>query len=358
MKEAIVAAGPKVTLQDVPIPKPNADQVLIKVVYSGSNPKDWKRPQLGEPHNSGDDISGVVEAVGENVVEFKKGDRVAAFHEMMAPSGSFAEYALAWDYTTFHLPKKTTFEEGATIPLAAMTAAIGLYMRLGLPEPWHATTTQTPLIVYGASGAVGAYAIKLAQASNIHPIIAIAGRAQDFVEKLIDRSKGDTIIDYRKGDDAVVSGIQDALKKAGAKEVHHAFDAVSEHNSFQNISKVLAPQGSKITLVLPGKDYSAIPENIKHSTTMVGSVHMDVEPDSYKGKAGIKTGGKEFGYVFFRLFSRGLQQGWFTPHPHEVVPGGLNGVEKALSNLKNGVNSATKYVFKIEDTTGAGESKM
>jgi hypothetical protein len=111
MKEAIVAKGPKVTIHDVPIPKPNADQILIKVIYSGSNPKDWKRPQIGEPHNSGDDIAGIVEAVGENVVEFKKGDRVAAFHEMMAPSGSFAEYALAWDYTTFHLPKKTSFEE-------------------------------------------------------------------------------------------------------------------------------------------------------------------------------------------------------------------------------------------------------
>lgn len=148
----------------------------------------------------------------------------------------------------------------------------------------------------------------------------------------------------------MVSGIKDALKKAGASELHYAFDAVSEHNSFQNLSQVLAKQGSKITLVLPGKDYSAIPAHIQHSTTMVGTVHMDVSPDSAKGKAGIKTGGKEFGFVFFRLFARGLQQGWFKPHPHEVIPGGLNGVEKGLSNLKNGVNSATKYVFKIEDT--------
>ncbi|PMD64369.1 GroES-like protein [Hyaloscypha bicolor E] len=111
MKEAIVAKGPKVTIHDVPIPKPGTSQVLIKVVYSGSNPKDWKRPQIGDPHNSGDDIAGIVEAVGNGVLEFKKGDRVAAFHEMMAPHGSFAEYAIAWDYTTFHLPEKTSFEE-------------------------------------------------------------------------------------------------------------------------------------------------------------------------------------------------------------------------------------------------------
>ena len=111
MKEAIVAKGPKVSIHDTPVPTPNADQVLIKVIFSGSNPKDWKRPDMGEPHNSGDDISGIVEAVGENVTEFKKGDRVAAFHEMMTPHGSFAEYAIAWAYATFHLPKRTSFEE-------------------------------------------------------------------------------------------------------------------------------------------------------------------------------------------------------------------------------------------------------
>jgi NADPH2:quinone reductase len=184
--------------------------------------------------------------------------------------------------------------------------------------------------------------------SNIHPIIAISGRGEAFVETLIDRKKGDAIVDYRKGDSAVVTGIQEALKNAGAKDVYYAFDAVSEHNSFQNISQVLSKQNSKITLVLPGKDYSAIPDYIKKSTTTVGSVHIN--PSESKAKAGIVTGGKEFGYVYFRLFSRGLQQGWFSGHPHEVVPGGLNGIEKALSNLKDGVNSATKYVFKIEDT--------
>lgn len=116
MKEAIVAKGPKVSIHDVPVPKPNADQVLIKVIYSGSNPKDWKIPESGDPQNSGDDIAGIVEAVGENVTEFKKGDRVAAFHEMFTPGGSFAEYAIAWDHTTFHLPKKISFEEVSGYP--------------------------------------------------------------------------------------------------------------------------------------------------------------------------------------------------------------------------------------------------
>lgn len=62
------------------------------------------------PMNQGDDISGIVHEVGAEVTEFKKGDRVAAFHEMMTPGGSYAEYGLSWDHTTFHLPETTSFE--------------------------------------------------------------------------------------------------------------------------------------------------------------------------------------------------------------------------------------------------------
>jgi NADPH:quinone reductase-like Zn-dependent oxidoreductase len=52
-----------------------------------------------------------MEAVGADVTEFRPGDRVAALHEMMAPGGSYAEYGLAWDFATFHLPSNISFEE-------------------------------------------------------------------------------------------------------------------------------------------------------------------------------------------------------------------------------------------------------
>lgn len=85
MKEVINLAGPTVKIIDGPIPEPNDDQVLIKVVVSGSNPKDWKVPDLAASGdtslsmlveakkglNQGDDIAGVIEKVGSRVVEFK-----------------------------------------------------------------------------------------------------------------------------------------------------------------------------------------------------------------------------------------------------------------------------------------------
>ena len=116
MKEAIVSKGPKVEIVDSPIPLPKDNEVAIKVVVSGSNPKDWKRAEK-DTLNTGDDIAGVVHTVGSDVVEFKPGDRVAAFHQMMAPHGSFAEYAVSDAATTFHLPKKTSFEGKPATPI-------------------------------------------------------------------------------------------------------------------------------------------------------------------------------------------------------------------------------------------------
>ena len=119
MKEALVNAGPKVRIVDSPIPTPSPYQIVTKVVVSGSNPKDWKYPGLQKKEsNQGDDIAGVVHAVGSNVVEFRPGDRVAAFHQMMSPGGSYAEYAVSPSHCTFHIPKNTTFE-GICYPYVA-----------------------------------------------------------------------------------------------------------------------------------------------------------------------------------------------------------------------------------------------
>lgn len=234
---------------------------------------------------------------------------------------------------------------------------MGLYQRLRLPLPWQATTKPFPLIVYGASSAVGAFAIQLASLSNIHPIIAVAGRGATHVESLIDKSKGDTIVDYRNGDEAVVSGIKDALKKNSLSKVEHAFDAISEKGSYVNICQALDPHGA-FTTVLPVKKNDGIPDTVTQSLTMCASVFVDVDPESPEGKAGVRTGGKEFGYVFYRLFARGLQQGWFKAHPYEVVPGGLDGVETGLKNLKEGKASAVKYVFRIADTKGVSTESV
>jgi NADPH:quinone reductase-like Zn-dependent oxidoreductase len=361
MKEAIVQKDLLVQIVDSPIPTPNANQVLIKVVVSGCNPKDWyaqsqpmisprltndpnrKLPVMSRAANSGDDIAGVVHAVGENVVEFKPGDRVAAFHEMGTPGGSFAEYAVAPEHTTFHLPASTSFEQAATLPLAAMTAAVGLFQRLGLPAPWTPAAAnpkgeKRPLLVYGAATAVGAFAIQLATLSGIHPIIGVAGRGIPFAESLIDKARGDAIVDYRDGDAATVAGIKSALRAAGCGDdvpLRHCFDAVSEKSSPANCCAVLDHEGGQVAYVL-GSSYEKLAEaeGLKCGYTMVGSVHRDE---------------KDFGFVWFRYFSRLLAEGRLKAHPIQKR-GGLEGVSEALKDLQAGKASAVKYVFEISNS--------
>lgn len=241
--------------------------------------------------------------------------------------------------------------EAATIPLAAMTAAFGLYQRLGLPPPWHPTTTPIPLIIYGAAAAVGSFAIQLARQSNIHPLICVAGRGIPHVEKMIDPSKGDIVLDYRDGNEQLVQNLRAAVQNAGGK-IEYALDAVSEHSSYQNICEVLDHETGKITLVLPGREYKEIPETIEKSSTFVGAAHIETDPDPWQKQTGTQTGNEEFAQAFFRYFSRGLQKGYFKGHPYEVVPGGLAGIQGALQNLKDGKASAVKYVFRLEDTEG------
>lgn len=112
MKEAFATSTNdkiEVSIKDSPIPTPNEYQLVIRVVATGLNPKDWKYLN-DKPSNQGEDVAGYVHAVGSKVTEFHVGDRVAAFHQMQASHGGFAEYSLVCDHTTFHLPKETSFE--------------------------------------------------------------------------------------------------------------------------------------------------------------------------------------------------------------------------------------------------------
>ncbi|PYH48717.1 zinc-binding alcohol dehydrogenase family protein [Aspergillus saccharolyticus JOP 1030-1] len=374
MKQIINLPGPSCKLIDSPIPAINDDQVLIRVVVSGSNPKDWKMPELvssddsmfGERYahlkdgvNQGDDIAGVVEKVGRNVYEFKPGDRVGAFHEMMEPGGSYAEYAVAWAHTTFHLPEKVSFEEAATIPLAALTAVVSLYHHHRLPLPWTPPPPPTaadapsskqhriPLLIYGGSTAVGAFAIKLARASNIHPIIAVAGAGAGYISRFLDASKGDAIVDYREGATATIQGVKDALARrpaaaaaaaAADPPLMHVLDTIVTETSSEVIRNVIHP-GGQVNYVLPCP-YDISP-GVK-TNTWVSSAHQ----------IGGDEDARDLCFVFCRWFGRALATGAFEGHPFQVREKGLLGVEGAMRDLKDNKASAVKYVFRVGETPG------
>jgi NADPH:quinone reductase len=244
--------------------------------------------------------------------------------------------------TTFHMPTSMTFEEAATVPLAAMTALLAVFVKLGLPEPWarfRDPSVKDGVVVYGGSTAIGAYAIKLLQKADIHPVYAIAGKAKDFVSSLIDEEKGDRVFDYRVGKEALLKEVKEAV---GAGRPKFAFDAVSENGTTQLVAEMVDPT-ARITTSLPAMDESGnlIPK--PHGLSDSYDVTFTSVGDSHEGQ-------KDFAAAWYRLLGKGLRDGWFTPHPHESVPGGLEGIAKALSDLKEGKASGVKYVVRVAES--------
>lgn len=225
---------------------------------------------------------------------------------------------------------------------------MGLFSRLALPGPWARAQKPIPLIIYGGSSAVGSFAIKLANRADIHPLFVIAGKGAPYVETLIDATKGDRIIDYRQGPDAVANSLKEALTASGLEKegFKHAFDTITNDVSYRTISSVLDPAAA-ITVVL-NYDENVFPSTVTHSRTAVGGVHRQV---------GYWPGDPDLGFVFSKLFSQGLKEGWFTAHPYKVWPNGLASVEPALQELKAGKNSALKYVFRIAETPEVAQTQ-
>lgn len=181
---------------------------------------------------------------------------------------------------------------------------------------------------------MGAFALKFAKLSNIHPIITVAGSGVDYVKSL---NIADHVIDYRKGN--VLEEIKAALN---GEKVYLALDAVSENGTYDTISQVLEKPGGKLHVVLPNIQ---VPEGIVRTHTSASSVHLGL-PALGEGKGSEYI---DFGHVMFKYIGRMLAQGKFSGHPQTLVEGGLNGIEKGLIMLKDGKASATKYVYRVAE---------
>ena len=299
-------------------------------------------PSLGgKKTNVGDDIAGTVHEVGGSVQEFKKGDRVAAFHRLIEPWGAHAEYAIAPATTTFFVPPNISFEEASTIPLASMTAALALYQHLGLPPPWRPIPPGTtfPLLIYGGASAVGAFALKFAKLSNCSPIITVAGNGIPFVESL---KIADTIIDYRSG--GVTAKIKEALK---GKKLYYAFDAVSGPTSFKDILDVIEHDGeSHLNMVDRPSGVSPWPpvemEGVIYSHTFASSAYGAPYSSRPLNEA---MWDADFAYVMYRYISLCLADGRFSGHPYEVI-GGLDAIERGTVMLSQNKVSSKKLVYR------------
>ena len=197
--------GPEVVqLRDVDVPVPTGHQVLVKVAASSVNRADldWLLPKGGwflrlflglrRPRRQtvGIDVAGTVEAVGPDVTRFKPGDRVYG-DLIFRPMAAFAEYACVSQRRLHRIPDELSFEEAATIP---HSAAMGVMVL----KPYWGQTLQAgdSVMVVGASGNVGPFAVQMAVARGLRVTGVCRGSKAEFVRSL----GAEAVIDYTTTD--------------------------------------------------------------------------------------------------------------------------------------------------------------
>lgn len=214
--QAHEAGGPEVLHYDeVPTPEIGPGEVLVRVRAVGINPPDWylreglkvmppeMRPALDFPLIPGTDMSGVVEAVAPDVRGFAAGDEVFGMLRFPGFDGrTYAEYVAAPASDLAHKPAGVDHERAAGAPMALLTAWQYL-IDLGhdVPSPFtgrvHRPVPLAPgmtVLVNGAAGGVGHFAVQLAKWKGARVIAVASGRHEDFLRKL----GADEFIDYTK----------------------------------------------------------------------------------------------------------------------------------------------------------------
>jgi NADPH:quinone reductase-like Zn-dependent oxidoreductase len=227
MKAALVAKYGSLVVSDVEKPVPAEGEVLVQVHATSLNAVDWygfsgrpyvARPMMGmrKPKSSelGGDFAGVVEAIGDGVDDFAPGDEVYG-----SAGGAFAEYVVASNVVA-RKPANLSFEEAAAVPLAGFTALQALRDHGGV-QPGQL------VLVNGASGGVGSFAVQIATALGAEVHAVCSARNVEQAREL----GADRVFDYSR-EDFTRSGVRyDVL-----------FDNAG-NRSWSSMRRVLTPNG-------------------------------------------------------------------------------------------------------------------
>jgi len=221
-------------LRDIERPTPSEREVLVRVQAAGIA-RGVLHVMTGEPYLMrlvgfgllkpknpvpGQDVAGIVTATGAGVTRFKIGDEVFGIAK-----GSFAEYAVAREDKLSHKPENLSFEQAAAVPISGLTALVALDAA-GL-------TVGSNVLIVGASGGVGTYAVQIAVALGATVTGVASGSKADLVTEL----GAQRVIDYTREDFADGSHTYDVIVDTGGM------------TSVSRLRKALRPKG---TLVIVG----------------------------------------------------------------------------------------------------------
>jgi NADPH2:quinone reductase len=241
--------GPEVLkLEEVPTPKPDAGQVLVRVHAAGVNPYDTYmragtyaiKPHL--PYTPGSDAAGTIEAIGSDVKKVKPGDRVYTAQTL---TGAYAEYALALEDQVHRLPQNISFEQGAGVWVPYGTAYHALHH-------FAKARAGETVLVHGASGGVGTASLQIVRAMGL-TVFGTAGTDKGL--DLVKREGAHQVFNHAK------AGYQDEIMKAsGGRGVDVILEMLANVNLGGDL-KMLALHGRVVVIGSRG-DATITPRDI------------------------------------------------------------------------------------------------
>ncbi len=256
--------GPEVLrYEEAPAPEAGDGDVLVRVHAAGVNPIDWKirdgkrkeRLNYTLPMIPGWDVSGTVERLGTGVTSFRVGDEVFARPDI-ARDGAYAEYVVVRAKELAQKPRSIDHVHAAAIPLAAVTAWQALF---DAPVPYASAglTRGQTVLIHGAAGGVGTFAVQLAKWKGARVIATGSAHNEGFLRDL----GADEIIDYTKRRfEDLVHGVD------------VVFDTIGGDTQARSWS-TLAPGGVLVSIASPPSDELAK----KHA---VRGAYVFMQPDA------------------------------------------------------------------------------
>ncbi len=312
--------GIKVSVNEVFIPEPNENEVIIKVIAAAVNPLDILQltgsvrliQDYRMPLTLGNECSGIVEKTGNNVKDFRAGDRVYT-RLPINRIGAFAEYA-AVDYEALaKMPSGYDFVTAAAIPLAGLTAYQGLIEELEV----QAGKT---LLITGASGSFGQVAVPIAKSMGLRVIVTGNTRSKDKLLKM----GADQYIDYKKENYwEVLSDVDYVIDTLGANEFEHELS-------------VLKKGGRLLSLrTAPNRMFAK-----RNGFSWLKTVLFTLAGSKFDSAA--RKQGKEYRFMFVRSSGDQLKQVTEIVEKYHIMPDiesrtfSLSQVNEALELMANG----------------------
>ena len=318
-----------------PIPRPGPKQVQIRVTVAGLNPHDQKSRDAGLlikdslPAIIGNDITGVVTAVGEQVTRFSVGDRVVSQSQLAYEQKALQQFAVLEEDFTAKIPHPFSDHDAATLPTNALAALISLFdptSGLDIPAPWSSSSSRssfdyaaTTLLIVGGGSNCGRFGVQFAKMAGIGRIVVVGGEEEEL------KKWGATVVLDRHGGDAAVIH---RIRQVVGDDLMYVFDAINPpEGQHVGISALSSSQRGKLARLRSSVG------NVDE-TKIVGEKKAGYELKNVLGISQLKP---DIVRPFWERLEGYLQDGSVVPLKYEVIDGlDADKVNELLDRYRDG----------------------